>query len=366
MTIFMEGNSLVEVQTESFFYTPKIEHIRSTRLYLCCMVPASIQTCYPLRKYDGLSTCDGLLSHVTLQMYIWLVGCIAFIGNIAVFTLHIKSIKTKKNPVPIFLIANLAISDFIVANYLLIIAIGDRFYSHYNFAVESEHWLRSIPCLLACFICCAASLMSVFMMLIISIDRYVCIVYPFSERKLTVKSAFLLVACCWLFSIIFVGIPVMYSVGADGDNRLHGYSSICMASNVSNPYFKWWITAFTLITIICWIITCILYGKMLSSIRQSSRNVRKSKSISKDKRIAIRLFLILVTDLISWIPYYIVFMHVLSTSHSVDMIALQFTIIFALPINSAVNPCLYVIHFRVNPLSIRLIELVVLFEGHSS
>ncbi|RDD36494.1 Relaxin receptor 1, partial [Trichoplax sp. H2] len=71
--LFMEGNSLVEVQTESFFYTPKIEHIRSTRLYLCCMVPASIQTCYPLRKYDGLSTCDGLLSHVTLQMYIWLV-----------------------------------------------------------------------------------------------------------------------------------------------------------------------------------------------------------------------------------------------------------------------------------------------------
>ncbi|EDV19352.1 uncharacterized protein TRIADDRAFT_3737, partial [Trichoplax adhaerens] len=287
-----------------------------------------------------LSTCDGLLSHFVLQAYIWLIGCTAFIGNIAVFSMHVKETKCKKNGVPSFLIANLAVADFSVANYMLIIAISDRFYSNNKFGVNSEQWLRSMPCLFACFICCAASLMSVFMMLIISIDRFICMVYPFSKRKLTLKSALLLVMGFWLFSITFVGVPVVYSIGADGDNRLHGYSSICMSSNVLNPYFKMWITAYVSITIICWIITCFLYTKMLNSIRQSSQQVRKSEN-SKDKRITIRLFLILITDLISWIPYYIIFMQVLHTSESVNILTLQFVIIFALPINSAVNPCLY-------------------------
>lgn len=306
------------------------------------MVPAYIKKCYPLRRYDGLSTCEGLLSHFTLRIFIWFIGCFAFIGNIVVFILHTKERKSKKNQVPSFLISNLAIADFCVANYLLIIAIGDLIYSHIKFANDSELWLRSMPCLFACFIACSASLMSVFMMLIISIDRYLCIVHPFSKQRLTIKTASMLILGFWLFAIIFVAIPVIFSIDADGDNRLHGYSSICMASNIINPFFKWWTTVYTFITIVCWIITCILYTKMLNSIRKSSQKVRKSEN-NKDLRITIRLFLILITDLVSWIPYYIVFLQFLLTSTSVNIISLQFVIIFALPINSAVNPCLYTI-----------------------
>lgn len=293
-----------------------------------------------MQRFDGLSTCNGLLAHFSLQLYIWLIGIVAFFGNIAVFIGHIKNKKSKNNRVPTFLIANLAIADFSVAVYLLIIAVSDRIYGYSNFATESERWLRSIPCSLASFICCTASLMSVFMMLIISIDRYICIVHPFSKRNLQLKSAFTLVASFWLIAIIFVGIPVVYGIGEDGENQLHGYSSICMASNVMNPYFKWWITGYTCITIVCWIITCILYAKMLNYIRRTSNKVKKNAP-SKDLRITLRLFLILITDLISWIPYYIVFMQVLLTSESVNILTLQFVIIIALPINSAVNPCLY-------------------------
>lgn len=305
------------------------------------MVPPSVQACYPSQRYEGLSTCDGLLSHFMLRLYIWLVGCFACIGNIAVFLNNIKKSESKKNQVPSFLIANLAIADFSMANYLLIIAVSDRIYSNSDFAKESERWLRSVPCLLACFICCTASLMSVFMMLIISIDRYICLVYPFSQRKLKKKSASILVSSLWLVTIIFVGAPVIYSIDANGNNRLHGYSSICMASNVKNPYFKWWITTYTFVTIICWITTCMLYTITFNSIRISSRGLRKSET-NKDLRIALRLFLILITDLMSWIPYYIVFMQMLSSiSAEVDIVTLQFVVIIALPINSAVNPCLY-------------------------
>ena len=306
------------------------------------MVPASVRTCFPIPQFDGLTTCDGLLAHFTLRLYIWLIGWIAFFGNIAVFIVHVKNRKSKNNQVPTFLIANLAIADFSVAVYLLIIAISDRIYGYSNFATESELWLRSVPCSLASFICCTASLMSVFMMLIISIDRYICIVYPFSERKLKLKSAFILVVSFWLFAAIFVGIPVIYSIGKDGENRLHGYSSICMASNVVNENYKWWITAYTCITIVCWMITCILYARMLNYIRKTSNKVKKSEP-RKDFRITLRLLLILITDLISWIPYYIIFMQVLLTSEKVDILTLQFVIIIALPINSAVNPCLYTI-----------------------
>ena len=81
---------------------------------------------------------------------------------------------------------------------------------------------------------------------------------------------------------------------------------------------------------------------MLNSIRKSSQKVRKSES-NKDLRITIRLFLILITDLISWIPYYVIFMQLLLTLDTFNMVSLQFVVIIALPINSAVNPCLYTI-----------------------
>lgn len=311
----------------------------SSQEYLCCAVPSTVTTCLPRRPVGGLSTCNALLASKSLQFYIWIVGSSAFFGNIAAFVVHLKERKKKKNAVPSYLVANLAIADFAVSIYLLIIAVGDVMH-RYQFFEIADGWLRNWNCLIACYICCSATLMSVFMMLLISIDRYICIVYPFSERKLKVKSATYSILGFWLFCLIFVGIPIGYSVGKNSFERLNGDSSVCMPSNLQNSYYRAWIGTFILLTGLCWITVCILYISIYFSVRRSNRKVRKSSS-NNDTQIAVRLLLILVTDLITWIPFYVICLQVWFDNKSIDAVLLQLVSIIFIPMNSIINPCLY-------------------------
>ncbi|RDD37368.1 G-protein coupled receptor GRL101-like protein, partial [Trichoplax sp. H2] len=335
----LTNNPLSIISSSPFAGAQSLLSIYSSQEYLCCTAPSTVTSCTPRRLDTGFTTCNALLAHLSLQLYVWIIGCVAFAGNIVAFIIQLREQKCKKNKVPSFLIANLAVADFLISIYLLIIAASDRSENGY-FYQKAEAFFKSWRCLLACYICCSASLMSVFMMLLISIDRLICIVLPFSERKLNIKNAWYAIITFWTFSILWVGIPIYFSIGQNRYNRLHGDSSVCMASNMQNIYYKTWIGLYALLTFICWITVCVLHYLMYLSVRRSNRNVRKS-STTKDRKIALRLLLILITDLISWIPFYVICLRVWFDNKAIDIISLQFMTIFFLPINSAINPCLY-------------------------
>ena len=309
----------------------------ATRDYFCCIVPAKVRTCSPATSRDGVAICRNLLAHVSLSVFVWGIGILAFIGNLCVLIQYFTdSHKTTK--VPYLLVANLALSDFLLSVYLLIIAVaGTVFYGTYNRSLTS--WLKSWPCYFACLIGASASLMSVLMMLLISIDRYICIVYPFSNRKLTAAKARIIAGCFWVLSLSFVAVPVITSIGQDGNRRLYHYTSVCMPSNIIDKDYRAWIIAFTVITMLAWLITFSLYIVMFISIRQSAKNLRKSSS-RKDKTIAIRLFLILISDLASWLPFYYTIYRKIAQNSS-NVFEYPFVIIVALPLNAAINPYIY-------------------------
>ncbi|EDV24630.1 uncharacterized protein TRIADDRAFT_56630 [Trichoplax adhaerens] len=341
--ISLKENPINSLNPRSFYGPPILDTVLSTRDYLCCYVPAQVTFCTPIYDQDALSTCDDMLSHPTLQYFVWIIGITAFVGNILVFLHYCQQSKQKHPPISVttVLLTNLALADFFMSIYLIIIGIADQIYRGY-YSMYVEPWLTSVPCYSASFLVSLSSLMSVYMMIIISIDRFICITFPFSTKRLKVSSARNVLLVGWLFCIVFAGIPVVFSIGKPGESRLYKYSSICMPSNVNNVYYRTWILCYTFLTMVAWILTCALYFGMFFSMRQSSKSVRKIGSVNRDRKIAIRLFLIIITDLASWMPYYILVIQVLFTG-TIDIIVLQFVIIFALPINSAINPYLYTI-----------------------
>lgn len=255
--------------------------------------------------------------------------------------IYVQIFKIKKNsePVPMLFITSLATSDLIMSIYMLVIGIADLIYRN-DYANNAESWLRNSACTFACFLCCIASLMSVLMMLLISIDRYIYIAFPYSAYRVSPLHAKMLICIAWLFCIIFIGIPVAYSTNADGDSRLYAYTSICMASNFRNYFFRIWIIAYIFITLLCWFITSVLYVHMFIAIRQTAQAASTSPQ-ENEKKIALRLSAIVITDLISWLPYYFYTIQVLIRPTASGILVLQFAIMLALPINSAINPYLY-------------------------
>lgn len=287
-----------------------------------------------------LSTCNDILPHFILQLFVWIIGIAALIGSIMVLLRnHIcTASRTKRIRPPILLISNLAIADLLMAIYLLIIAVADQYYRGI-YGSHTEEWLTSAPCYLACFLVSISSLMSVYTIGIICLDRYIHIGLPFATKSLTMKKAKIALGIGWIFSVIFVILPVANSIGKYGDQRFYKYSSVCVPNNIENLNYQKWLAAFTLLTLIVWIMTAITYILFLISLK-TSRKLSNRNIDRGEKRLTLRILLIVVTNFSSWMPYYILILQFLWNKW-LNIYALQFIAIFALPLNSALNPYLY-------------------------
>ncbi|RDD35865.1 G-protein coupled receptor GRL101-like protein, partial [Trichoplax sp. H2] len=224
----------------------------------------------------------------------------------------------------------------------------NQFY-HNHYGQYSENWLRSTPCLLAFFLGSLSSIMSVLMMLLISIDLHLRTVDPirYQSRNYKYNSFRTTIILFWLSCLLYVGIPAITSANAAGNDRVYKYSSICMPSNVDNTYFKTWILVITFLTAGIWLTICALYYLVFIKAYRSSISVQRT-SASADRKLARKLSIILLTDLISWLPYYFIMFKVICTN-TIDIFELKFVIILALPINSALNPFLYSCNYFTTP-----------------
>ena len=177
-----------------------------------------------------------------------MIGIMSFIVNIAVVsqTYTAKSLAV----IPNFLIRNLAISDFLMSLYLLIIAVNDLIYSDGRYGIKSEQWLTSPFCILACVLVIISNLTSVLFMVVISIDRYNCIVHPFSTKNLQLRQFKFLTGTIWVTSIIFCFIPIALGIGRSGSERIYRYSSICLPNNYDVLSYKIWMLFYLITTVV--------------------------------------------------------------------------------------------------------------------
>ena len=262
----------------------------------------------------------------------------AFTGNILVIIMNHCGSEKNMSKVTGLVFSNLAISDFLMSIYLFIIAIGDNYYRD-RYALFAEEWLRSPLCAIASFLMCTSSLMSVIMMLFISIDRYLFSSNFLSSLDVRYKWTKIVLISGWLFTCTFVGIPVIMSFNRTADLRLYQFSSICSPSNLENPFFATWIILFVVTQFIFWILTTTFYVLLLKSVNKSSHAIRGSTQ-SRNFIIAVRFSLILITNLITWLPIYALVILTLNDG-KLNIFTLQFAIILAIPLNSAINPYIY-------------------------
>ncbi|EDV25058.1 uncharacterized protein TRIADDRAFT_12560, partial [Trichoplax adhaerens] len=334
----INDNRLEYIKPNTFNSTINLKELASTRPYLCCIVPAKITTCSPVPDLDSASSCENILVHTSLKLSVWIMAIAAFIGNILVIVTN-RSNKMKKTSKSTELVFNsLALSDFLMSTYLIIIGVNDQIYND-RYAQYAEEWLKSPACIIASFLISTSSMMSVIMMLLISIDRYSITVNPFTASHVRFKRTKIALGLGWSVTCIYVAIPVIMSINQPADLRLYQFSFICSPSNLSHRFYATWTLSFVLIQLISWIITLVIYVLLLREVSKTRRSIR-SNAQSRNGTIAIRLSLILVTDLAAWLPIYVISALGIIQG-SINVFILQFAVILAIPLNSAINPYIY-------------------------
>uniref|UniRef100_A0A2H8TYZ0 Lutropin-choriogonadotropic hormone receptor n=1 Tax=Melanaphis sacchari TaxID=742174 RepID=A0A2H8TYZ0_9HEMI len=284
--------------------------------------------CYP--EPDAFNPCEDLMGNWTLRVAVWIVAVAALLGNMAVLFVLLSS--RFRLTVPKFLMCNLAMADFCMGLYLLLIAVMDaRSIGHYfNHAI---FWQRGIGCQVAGFLTVFSCMLSVFTLMIITGERWYTITYAIHlNRRLKLGASINIMAVGWLFSLFMGALPLM---GTSGYSK----TSICLPMDYSTFADK--VYLFSLLTFngMAFVLICACYAKMYASIRGGQEAV--ASVARSDMTVAKRMALLVFTDFACWAPVAFFGLTALAGYPLIDVPKTKILLVFFYPLNSCANPYLY-------------------------
>ena len=335
--------SIVSVVTLSF-------KIRHADVYLfCCLVRGlhSVTDCLP--EPDQFSSCENLIRLPALKVFMWILGLSALLGNgyVVVMRMIPTSSKSKKRDmarVQDTMVGHLAIADSLMGLYMIIIASADVYYRN-QYAYFAEEWQTSVLCKMAGFLSILSSESSVLFMTIISVDRYIGVVFSTSKVKLKPKTAKIAAYIAWSVTFAVSIIPVV-ARSYFGD-AFYGRSTVCLALPLTTkrpPGWQYSVALFLGVNLVCFIIMIYCYFNIYTTAKSAASQVgRNSETRKKEIKLAIRMAFLVFSDMCCWMPIIIMVILALTGVLHIPSISYAWIAVFVLPLNSSLNPYLYTI-----------------------
>ncbi|XP_060551778.1 G-protein coupled receptor GRL101-like [Ruditapes philippinarum] len=346
LTFLDVSNNRIEILEDNVFNgLQTLEHLYTDEFRFCCAAQITGE-CLP--KPDEFSSCTDLMSNFVLRVSIWILGLVAFWGNIVVVVWRTRDLRNGK--VHSFLITNLAIGDFLMGVYMMIIAIVD-FYYRGNYILHDRFWRESELCKFAGFISTFSSELSVLTLTVITLDRLVCIIFPLHFRRLKLRDASYVMCFVWALVLAISAVPL---TGIDYFGNFYGRSGVCLAFHITSSKPKGWeysVAVFLVLNFISFLVIFFSYLRMFFVAKQTRSAVRKIQD-KNDSAMARRMTIIVATDFFCWVPIILLGFASLGGAE-IPIEVFAWVAVFVLPLNSAVNPVLYTIstppflrHFR--------------------
>ena len=378
LTIFGAAqNPLLDVNHRSFI---RLNDSNKTRLLvsqheICqCYAPKDVR-CIAEDDRSPYLTCDRLLSDRILVVVMWLIGLNALAGNLFVIVwkqrVEMKQKSSETVKVQSILLSNLALSDFLMGVYMLIIASADIYFGD-NFPLQSERWRSSVTCTISGTLAITSSEASVFFVMLISIDRYIHIKFPFSSKQMNRKKTKIISGLTWLFAVAFGLVP---SLLADKSFKFYDKSHVCIgfplvllesftkhpleqlewggilfdffsSYTVSNGltvglYYS--VALFLGLNCMCYLMILGCYIDIVRTVRTTAKQSGHSQDMKQQVRMTMKVTAIVATDFFCWFPIIILGILVQTRVIILKPSVYAWLVTCVLPLNSAINPYLYTI-----------------------
>ena len=368
----LKGNTLIRLQKDDFYKLQNSTELYVTQQEICeCFMSSSLQ-CNAAEPRSPYLTCERLLSDRILMGLMWVIGINALCGNL--FVLAWRVTQEKQATVQSILLSNLAMSDFLMGVYMVMIAAADNYFDEY-FPMQAESWRTGITCRIAGAIAIVASEASVFFVALISIDRFINLKFPLSTMKLRKKSTVMVAGLIWFIALgigvipsalagvnvyfydnshVCIGLPLAkleaYSWSQSSKLICTDYSFFCFQVDVSQSKSEGLITGmyfstavFLGLNCICYLIILSCYIQIIQAVFKSSRGAGVNKEMLEQIRLTAKVTAIVATDFFCWFPIIILGILVQAGVLVLPPSVFAWCVTFVLPINSAINPYLYTI-----------------------
>ncbi|XP_041361911.1 G-protein coupled receptor GRL101-like [Gigantopelta aegis] len=279
-----------------------LEILRTGTFLLCCprVRPPSIEDDKCLAPQDKFSSCDDLMQNNVLRVFIWILGIASVSGNILIIVYRLCIDKTPLNKACGYFILNLGFSDLFMGVYMIFIGTADMLYRG-KYLWYSNIWKQSQWCKTAGFLSTLSSEASTMLICLISLDRFLAIKFPFGHVRFSQRSYIGACLLAWLLALVMAMVPLL---PATSHWNLYGRNSVCLALPLSRDRAPGWqyatsifigfnLLAFTFIAAA----QIVIYGAM-----KSGSIVKDKKRLARERSVARKLTLVVVTDFICWFP----------------------------------------------------------------
>ncbi|XP_048258817.1 thyrotropin receptor-like [Haliotis rufescens] len=278
---------------------------------------------------NALNPCEDVMGYEWLRVFVWFVLLATLCGNVIVIIVIING--RSKMTVPKFLMCNLSFADFIMGLYLLLLASIDAHSlgEYFNHAV---YWQNDGGCQVAGFLTVFSSELSVFVLMVITMERWYAISYAIHlTKRLRLRQASCLMVCGWMYAVIMASLPLL---GVSS----YGTVSICLPMQVEGVLDKSYIFSILLLNGTAFIVICGCYVSMYFKVKDSDSAAR-----SNDATIAKRMSLLVFTNFACWAPIAFFGLTAGAGFPLIDITKSKILLVFFYPLNSCANPFLYVI-----------------------
>ena len=269
----------------------------------CCIRPYYLHEDNCLPQKDEFSSCSDLMRNDVLRSLIWIIGVFAIVGNGASVFYRLMFDRDRLKLGYGMFVTNLAVSDFLMGTYLIIIASADMHYRG-EYSSNDETWRNSVLCQIAGLLASLSSEASVIFIGLITVDRILVIKFPFGDIRITETPAIVLTMISWIFSIIISIIPLLFTSYFKG--QFYSKSGVCLALPLTRDRPPGWMYSVSLFIGFNFIaIVLVIFGQWLiyHEIVASKKSLGKSVSNrAKDLKVARNLLLVASTDFLCWFP----------------------------------------------------------------
>ncbi|KAL9987313.1 hypothetical protein ACROYT_G001597 [Oculina patagonica] len=346
--LHLQNNSLMEseITQDVFKVLTNLKELKIDNFLLCCYAEKAIENleCEAVGDLNKFSSCEDMMKYPAIRTCLWLLGILALCGNLAV--LIWRAVVPDNNRVQSILLSNLAMADFLMGVYMVVLAVLDTIWKGEYFKHDVS-WRNSLGCRIVGAISMLSSEVSVAMLTITTADRLICVVFALKFEKLTVKAAYIICLCVWVIGTVVSILPITgikYFNNHSSEIGFFSRSAVCLPLQLSHEKPAGWEYAaaifiifnfcsflFILVAyiVIYWTMVKLVGGSASSHMQQESARVN-------------RLFVIVLTDFCCWMP--VIIMSILSlTDNFKDLQGFVYVwvAVFVLPLNSSVNPILY-------------------------
>ena len=295
--------------------------------------PVTLSPPKPLNCTPGptaFQPCENIMGADWLTAASFIIGPFALCGNFIVLVVFVCLARNYN--VSRFLVTNLALADMTMAIYLLSLVIESvitegEYYQHV------ERFQYGFSCKALGFLAMFSSELSVFSLTLITVERYLTIVYAMYPRyRLTMRTAIICMIIGWIVAITVAILPIL-GIGS------YGKVAICLPFDTDNGGDLYLFFVFGL-NGVGFLFICALYAQIYRSVFKTSNS---TPTRGHDSRVARRMALLVFTDFACFAPIAITGVSALLGQSLINVTQSKYLLVFFFPLNGLLNPFLYAI-----------------------